>query len=364
MGNNFNDQDLEPVELTEKAPTPVKDDPYDDYEDEYGAWDSNEDNSKAKFFHITLISIMGIVVIAIIVLLARWQRGEDFVISEGDLTENYDVESEDFHVDFDPSTIDGYVDDGENNIVILGDASIYNCQDDTGIAALVADATGANVTALSLPETTIALQEDSYTQEYAQDAFNLYYIISSICGGDMGSYDLMYDSLSYIEDNSVYYSYWDSIHKIDFNKVDTLIIEYGLGDYLAKRPLIGAEVYSDQLYGLESSVAGSLNDCIVMLKERFPYMRILIVCPSFCLTKDDNGNTIGSDLYNNGQGTLGDYIVNMKYIAQQNNVAFVDNYFGIAFNASTYDGYLTPDGQYPNALGRQEIANHIVSFLP
>ena len=185
MGNNFNDQDLEPVELTEKAPAPVKDDPYDDYEDEYGAGDSNEDNSKAKFFHITLISIMGIVVIAIIVLLARWQRGEDFVISEGDLTENYDVESEDFHVDFDPSTIDGYVDDGENNIVILGDASIYNCQDDTGIAALVADATGANVTALSLPETTIALQEDSYTQEYAQDAFNLYYIISSICGGDI-----------------------------------------------------------------------------------------------------------------------------------------------------------------------------------
>ncbi len=359
---HFDDADLELVDLEEEQKIPESEPVSSEYEDEEEYEEEEETGKGAKFIHIAMLSVMGVIIALVVVMIVRWQRGSEFIINQ-DLLENMEVESEDFRVDFNPTEIPGYVDDGVQNIVILGDSSLFHCTDETGIAALIAQKTGANVTAVSLPESTIALQEPSYTPEYAEDAFNLYYVATSICGGEMGDYNLMFAALDNIENNGDYYNYWDAIHKIDFDSVDTLILSYGLGDYLAARPLVGDEVYSEQLYGLENSVAGALDDSIEMLQNRFPYMQIIVSSPSFCLVTDEDGNTIGADMYNTGNGTLGDYIVNMKYVAMQQSVAFADNYFSPYFNASNYDEYLSEDGRYPNAAGREIIASHIVEFI-
>ena len=366
MKQPFEDNDLEQIDLQEDSRDYRYDiegtDNYD--EDTEEDQDSEEDSARlSKIIQIIIISFIVIILFSSVFLLIRWQQGTDPDATDLNHDAAYDVESEDFFVPFDPTGIEGYVDDGENNIVILGDDTILHAQGENGISDLIAESTGANVTTLALSGSCIGLQEKGYTQEYAEDAYNLYYIITSICAGDMGNYDLMFAALSCIDDNSNYYNYWDAIHKVDFNKVDTLIICYGYNDYLIGRRLIGDEAYSQQPYGSENSTAGALDDCLRLLTERFPYMQVIVVSPSFCFVPDKDGNMAGADVYNNGTGTLGDYVIHMKLVSQDNRVSFVDNYFFEAFNYANYEDYLEEDGRFPNEAGRRLIADHIKDFI-
>lgn len=361
MSQEFNDKDLEKFDISDsEEKIAVNTDSYnsEDYQE-----DAEEGAGLARVFHITLITLIVIIAGASIYLLARWQKGTAPDVTDQNGVNAYDVESEDFYVPHNPASMEGYVDDGELNIVIIGDDTMFQCQDETGIPSLIAQATGANVTTLALPGVTVSLKERSYTEEFAEDAFNLYYVITSICGGDMGSYDLMFNALSHIDDNSLYYNYWDVIHNIKFDRVDTLIISCGYNDYLEGRPLIGDEVYSEQQYGLKNSVAGSLSECVSLLQERFPYMQIIISSPHFCFTQNEDGEFVGVDVYNTGIGTLGDYIVNMKYIATENRISFVDNYFYQDFNFQNYEDFLSEDRTTLNETGRRIIAEHIIPFI-
>ena len=333
-------------------------------EDPHDLERTDENNSLSHFFQYMLAIVGLVLLLCTVVMVVRWQRGKRLVIDPSEQTENFDMESQDFHSAYDARLVDGYVDDGINTIVILGDETIYRTMDDpTGIAPLIAAGIDADVTTLALPDSSISLQEASYTPEYPYDAFNLYYIVLAICSGDMGSYDLMTSVLGQIEDNTLYYKYWDVIHKIDFDKVDTLILYYGQADYLFNRPLIGEEAYAEQPYGLPNSMAGAFHSCLTMLKNRFPYMQILVASPCYSLTRDENGIMRGSDLVHNSYGTLPGYSGAINLICQEQSVSYIDNYLLENFNPDKYEGCLEGDGSYPNATGRKYIAEHILSFL-
>ncbi|MDE6744609.1 MAG: hypothetical protein K2J95_12075 [Lachnospiraceae bacterium] len=362
---DFDDEDLEKIDLGSPI-TEYEPEIYDEDED-YNIQDDEEEevnSNLSKIVQIILLSAIAVILFTSIFLLVRWQRGSAPDVTDNNGNPAYDVESADYFVPFNPSAIEGYVDDGEKNIVILGDDTILHAQGENGISDLLAEATGANVTTLALSGSTIALQELSYTQEYAEDAYNLYYIISAICAGDMGNYDLQFSALNEIEDNSVYYDYWDKLHVIDFDKTDTLIICYGYCDYLAGRPLTAGDVYSGQPYGHENGTAGSLDDCLKLLRERFPYMQIIISSPSYCFVTDENGEMIGADVYfNSERATMGDYVLNAKNAAESNHVSFVDNYFFEHYNYANHEDYLEENGAFPNEAGRRLIVAHIMEFI-
>ncbi len=365
MKPDFDDEDLEKIDLG----TPIiADEPetYNENED-YGIQDEDEEDENSnlsKIVQIVILSAIAVILFTSIFLLVRWQRGSSLHIVDNNNNTAYDVESADYFVPFNPSAIEGYVDDGEQNIVILGDDTILHAQGENGIADLIAEATGANVTTLALTGSTIALKELSYTQEYAEDAYNLFYIVTAICAGDMGNYDLQFTALDEIEDNGAYYDYWDKLHVIDFDKIDTLIISYGYCDYIAGRPLTAGDIYSQQPYGHENGTAGSLDDCLKLLRERFPYMQIIVSSPSYCYVADENGDMAGADVYFNAEGaTLGDYVLNAKNAAEANHVSFVDNYFFEDFNYANHKDYLEDDGAFPNEAGRRLIVNHIMNFI-
>ncbi|MDE6686176.1 MAG: hypothetical protein K2K17_02540 [Lachnospiraceae bacterium] len=365
MAPYFDDEDLEKIDLGSPI-TEYEPEIYDDDED-YNIQDDEEEevnSNLSKIVQIILLSAIAVILFTSIFLLVRWQRGSAPDVTDNNGNPAYDVESADYFVPFNPSAIEGYVDDGEKNIVILGDDTILHAQGENGISDLLAEATGANVTTLALSGSTIALQELSYTQEYAEDAYNLYYIISAICAGDMGNYDLQFSALNEIEDNSVYYDYWDKLHVIDFDKTDTLIICYGYCDYLAGRPLTAGDVYGGQPYGHENGTAGSLDDCLKLLRARFPYMQIIISSPSYCFVTDENGEMIGADVYfNSERATMGDYVLNAKNAAESNHVSFVDNYFFEHYNYANHEDYLEENGAFPNEAGRRLIVAHIMEFI-
>lgn len=358
-----NNVDRTPGKKSKKENIPPEEEYEESLEDDDAPEETGEKSIKSgTILQIVMISAILIVVGIVATMLIRWQKGIDIIVTEDDLTEDYDIESEDFYSIFDPNEVEGYVDDGELNIVILGDQSIYYCSDETGIANLIAEKTGAKVTALSLPDTKIALTNPGFTLESSEDAFNLYYLTLSICGGKHGSYDLQDSAVNYIENSDIYRDYVQSLREIDFSKVDILILSYGLNDYLQASRNIGDEVYSEQPYGTMDSLSGSLDSSLQNLNDRFPAMQVIISSPSFCIVKDEEGNEIGADLYNPGNGSLGDYVAFAKGVAQSHQASFADNYFFSNFNAGNYEGLLDEEGM-PNAAARELIADHIISFF-
>ena len=341
-----------------------------DYKNEFGEEDDEEDSGKGKFFHIAFLILVLLIICAIVFMIWRWQKGVDLVVTEDDLTENYDIESMDYYSHFDPSEQEGYVDDGEMNIVFMGDDAMYYCDDETSIPSLVAEATGAKVRTLALPGQTLSNTEKGYTLDHPEDAYNLYYVAMAISAGDNGQYDLMTAAWEYMnelgfseEQFGWYYDYWNIAHSIDFDEVDVLVINMGVNDFLKERPLMGDEIRDGQMYGLGNGTNASMHEALTTLKTRYPYMQIIVASPNFILTDDGNGNLVGADKVNNGVGYYGDYIANMSALCQADCVTFVDNYLDDEFNPDNYEGKLEDNGIYPSAEGRKIMADNIISNL-
>ena len=355
MATQFNDNDLEQLDINSDILE-------DEYNSEYGEEDEEEDNGKTKIVHIIFLVLLIIMIGIIAFLLIRWQKGIKLGLDSSTQKAEYATEPIDFYVPFHPEEIEGYTDDGEYNIYIFSDGSAGELDDPSSVASIIAAETGANVTVLNRDEGTISLHEKSYTLDHPEDAFSLYYIIMAITSGSEGDYDLLLNAAQTIQDDGVCYQYWDTIHPIDFSKADVILLYYGMYDYLDGREFIGEEVYSQQEYGTPNSVNGAMDSCLKMLNERFPYTQILVASPSFFYTTDKKGNKIGCDMQNNGAGTLGEYVVNLQFVAQMRSVTFIDNYFGLDFNAENTDGYLGEDGM-PNDDARQMIARHIIENI-
>lgn len=331
-----------------------------EYNEEYGEEDA-EDNDSGKILHIAFLLLIIGAIVAIIVMIIKWNKGTILEIDEDERENTFNIESMDYYSHFDPTEDENYVDDGELNIVIMGDDAIYYNNDDTGIPALIAKATGGNVTTLALPGQTVSNISHGYTLDNTEDAYNLFLVLSQMAAGDDGYYDLMVASWDYMDDNQLYYEYWDVCHHVDLDKTDVLIINCGLNDYLLGRPCY---------YNPEDTNANDLNNItiamgksLVLLRQRFPHMQIIVASPTMILVPDKDGNLSPADKINMGNGVYGDYIAGLAGISQMNCVTFVDNYLLEDFNPENYDGYLEDNGLYPNEKGRQLVADHIVKNI-
>lgn len=331
-----------------------------EYNEEYGD-DDAEDNDSGKIIHIAFLLLIIGIIIAIVVMIVKWNKGTTLEIDENERENGFNIESMDYYSHFDPTENEGYVDDGELNIVIMGDDAIFYNNDETGVPALIAKATGANVTTLALPGQTVSNITQGYTLDDTRDAYNLFLVLSQMAAGDDGYYDLMVASWDYMEDNKLYYDYWDICHNVDLDKTDVLIINCGMNDYLLGRPCYvdPTETNNNNL----NNMGIALGKALVLLRERFPNMQIIVASPTMILVPDENGNLVGADKVNKGYGGYGEYISGLAGMAQMNCVTFVDNYLLDNFNPDSYDGYLQDNGLYPNEKGRQLVADHIVENL-
>lgn len=331
-----------------------------DYNEEYGESDA-EDNDSGKIIHIAFILLVIGLITAAVIMLVRWNKGKDLVIDEDERESGFNIESMDYYSRFDPT--EDYVDDGELNIVIMGDDFLCQYNDETGIPALIKEATGGNVTTLALEGQTISNIASSYSMDETRDSFNLLLTLVQLCGGDSGDFSLSEAALEYIDDNEKYRTYMEQCKTIDLDDVDVLIIMLGQNDYI-----LGRKCYLDQdadekdNYDL-SNMTVTLSRSLSTVKERFPNLQVIIASPSMMKTTDKNGNLVGADTVNNGYAYYGNYISGIAGMSQLNCVTFVDNYLLPDFNPDNYEEYLEPNGLYPNEKARKMIADHIVENL-
>lgn len=331
-----------------------------DYNEEYGESDA-EDNDSGKIIHLAFILLVIGLITAAVIMLVRWNKGKDLVIDEDERESGFNIESMDYYSRFDPT--EDYVDDGELNIVIMGDDFLCQYNDETGIPALIKEATGGNVTTLALEGQTISNIASSYSMDETRDSFNLLLTLVQLCGGDSGDFSLSEAALEYIDDNEKYKTYMEQCKTIDLDDVDVLIIMLGQNDYI-----LGRKCYLDQdadekdNYDL-SNMTVTLSRSLSTVKERFPNLQVIMASPSMMKTTDKNGNLVGADTVNNGYAYYGNYISGIAGMSQLNCVTFVDNYLLPDFNPDNYEEYLEPNGLYPNEKARKMIADHIVENL-
>lgn len=357
--------DISEEEIYEDEPSEDEDDlEMIDIENEEDDQDEEEKTSdKSKFIHIGFAILVVLIIGIMIFVIHRWDLGKKIKYTDEDIEKQksgyWDSESLDFPIYFNPADNEGYVDDGQLNIIMLGDETVGNVEDSSSLAYKVKEITGGNVMSAQYEGMTFSISEKTYN--IPEDAFSTYYFVTCLINNDFYLAENALNSMS--DDIKQKYSdflYW--ARYLDYSTADIIVLCAGRNDYLQGRPLEGEDKYSEQPFGTPNSISGGLDLTIRMLKSTYPNAQIIVCSPSFFLTEDENGSLVGADIKNNGYGGVGEYVVNMAGVASDESVTFVDNYFGIKFNASNYEEYIDENGN-PNDKANQLIAEHLTNYF-
>lgn len=298
-----------------------------------------------------------IIIIACIVLLVRWNRGQEFIIND-DL--NLDTETEDYIFFTDPSQIEGNNYDGHFDILILGNDTVAYDKGRTNIAELIADQTGATVYNCAFEGSYLSCQTSSYDEMLNNpiDAFSFFWISDGIQSTNWDLQQRSLENLSEEYDKAQYQETLNILKSIDFHEIDLLLICYDGHDYLNQNPINNPTNMFDI-----STMEGSFTGSYERYRVNYPYMQHMFIAPTFCYVLNEDGTKEGCDVANLGHGNLPTCLTTFQVQTQNYEVSYLDNFYGININSETADQYLLEDGITPNEEARIMIANRISEYI-
>ncbi len=144
----------------------------------------------------------------------------------------------------------------------------------------------------------------------------------------------------------------EELKRVDPEKVDLYVIEYGANDYIN-----GKDLYNSN-YVDYHSYSGALSEGINTLKTISPKAQFILCGPSYCVWYNSDGYLIGdSYTVSKGIGTLSEYSNTASNLASDMGIDFMDSMYASQFDLKmeTIDDYLV-DGLHYNEKGRQIYA--------
>lgn len=240
----------------------------------------------------------------------------------------------------------------EYNVVCLGDSIVGNVRDESSIPGVLEQITGKSVLNGGFGGMSLACVNASGRGDLQRDGFSLVGIVESAVAGDFSV------QLSSLNESFVMDYYEETIRnfeKVDWKKVEVVVIEYGVNDYTMGIPLDNAEDPFDRC-----TFGGALRYTLEVLKKEWPDKRIILCTPTYCWSPEQNSDC----RENNGQGSLEDYVELEKRIANEFGVEVLDNYFesNIGNKDRLWSAY-TVDGLHLNEAGRKHIAERIAECI-
>lgn len=313
--------------------------------------------SVGTLIHIAMISVIVIIFATIAIKLFMWDSSAEEIPVETIDFNVFDTEPEDYYYTVDVNTIENYTDDGELHVVMLGDDSLKDYSDGSGIPALVAKNTDAITHTCSFPDMTIATKNMEFDVTYGTDAFSFYYTALCISKNDYAFLRDVLPTLPQTDRIADYESALSTLESIDFNTVDILVISCGAQDYLKGYTQVNTifpEAY------ISNSYVDSIMQGIDWIRTKYPQIQFVIMSPTFCYYVEEDGSYANCDVKKTADsGTLADYMIAAKSAAVATNATYLDNYWGIDINAENAKDYLTDSTTYPNAEGRRLIADKL-----
>ena len=310
---------------------------------------------KDMIAHIAIIDVILIILIVSVYKLVKWNQGNPEA-GAVETDENFDVETEDYITAMNEDLLKNHPDDGKTSIVFLGDSVLADYTGSDGIPFQVESLMGKDnpteVYNCSFSGATASASNSFWDDAHPEDAFSLYWITKSITLND---YTLLNNVVADV--NPDYKDTIQTMEGINFDTVDVIAIMYGMNDY------VNGKLITDPNDPVNTAAfTGALNSSIALIKESYPHIRIVVISPTYCEVEQD-GKLVGCDTANTGYGILADYMVAAKAIAVEDNITFLDNYYGVDINADTADNYLEKNRVHPNAAGRKLIAQRLVDLL-
>lgn len=239
-------------------------------------------------------------------------------------------------------------------IVFMGDSIIDNDREDGGVASLISDACNAKVYNMAMGGTTAALLPKEQYNFANWESRGLLGVVNAIIG-NIGP--------------EIFEGYraGEILRECDFSKTDYFVIEYGINDFLTGQIPQSKYLSNGDTLSVSDThtYSGALNTAVVLLRERFPDAKILLIAPHFC--QFYNGETFVGDAYsqNYGYGTLVDFSRGAGYVAdqhKQDNVIFYNAMEESGINTYTADKCLE-DGIHLTAEGRKTYVEYAIRLI-
>ena len=317
---------------------------------------SNETSGKGVMIgHIVILAAIFVILGFSIWKLVIWNSGTGSNITSDSSDVPIEAENEDYIIYADES-LQAEHEDGVTTVLMLGDNILSDYQESDGVANQLADLTGATVYDCSFSNMRLASQSPVYDATIPNDAFSFYYLANCIATKD---YTTLYENLPTLTgaDDS-FTDTIETLEGLDFDKIDVITILYGPSDYLNGKLVSNPGDTMDI-----ASYSGAIASGVSLLQEAYPHIRIVFVSPNYCMTTDENGASVSSDLYSNDYGRLVDYMIAAKNVAVEYNFTFLDNYWGLGINSANYEDYLEDNYLYPNGAGRTLVAQRIAEII-
>lgn len=310
---------------------------------------------QALMVFVPLIVILLIIIFCIIKVII-WNNGTEYHYEgQGDLSE-LESESEDYFVAMEKALVEGREDDGLD-ILFLGDDLLSYGDSSTSIPNQVAAATGARVYNCAFPGSAMACRYAEFNEEYCSDVFSFIRLATCIYANDFTLVDY-YKDFADIYDSS-FDSAIETLKSIDFNDIDIIFLCYGTYDYLN-----GYKTTDVANPTAVDAMTGALTLGVNVIHELYPHIRFVVMSPAFCYYDEGDGTLTQGDIRRVGEtdATLGGYVIALKAICVEDNISFLDNYFGIPLNAETAQQYMV-DAVHVNDECRTLIANKVIDFV-
>ena len=341
---------------------------WDEYEETEEDAESEEpeekehDGRREKKLRVSIHLIMAVVILLILGLCIYKYKTFGNRITQEDIDaiptpDNPEIETYDyFTAVVEPDGADFPADDGVTTIVCFGNAPFADDKDSKdNICNLFAEKSGATVYNFSIADSLLAARENPFSAAYPMDAFSFSNLVSIFADGNTALLEEAYDAMGTVPTDVK--DSMDELLQLDFQTVDYIFIMYDGSDYLQN-----SMIYHDQIPDEPRYIAGSLTAGIRMLKEKYPWINIVVMSPTFAYAIDENGNYVSSDMQKNEWNcALSLYFIKEYETAFDNQVSFVDNFYG-AIHEDIASGYLT-DNLHLNQAGRDLIVQRMQDAL-
>lgn len=241
----------------------------------------------------------------------------------------------------------------EPQIVVLGDSIMGQVRDETSVSEKLSVLTGKEIFNGALGGTCMSRINTERRIAYTKDSLSFTAISRAAALNDFGP-----QQTTIVRENATEHfpEVIDDLEKIDFSKVDILLVQYGVNDYHAGVLIDDPEDPFD-----EYTFNGALRSAITFWRENYPDIRIILLTATYswygyesktCEEKDEGG------------GILEDYVNAEIRIAEEMNVEIIDLYHDLYPHEVWDDEKIyTGDGLHPNEDGRQLLAETIAAYL-
>lgn len=310
---------------------------------------------KSSIVHIVFLVLIVLVIGIAAFRLIRWNQGaynrEDNV-AQIDPSE-FDVEVLDMIIPMESSRLEGHEDDGVLTILCVGNNPFTDDRTSTGLANLIAEKCNATVYDVAFPDSSACYRNVPLSYSFPWDHYNLPSIGATLLSGE---FTPMESAFEFVEDKETYRTSIDTLKSVDMSKVDIIIVMYDSTDYNVGSPCENEEVLTDL-----AAFTGGIRYFLQTVNENWPYIRTIVMTPTYALYKDADGNLFSGTTKDIGNGPLPHYVQKEIDAVIDCGCSVIDNYYG-TINEGNYEDYMV-DYMHYNAAGRELLANRVAFVI-